>query len=206
MEQVLDVYTAPADPDQPLICMDEAAKQLVDDEQQPIPMTPGQPIREDYHYQRCGVGAIFMFFDPLRGWRRTAVRDSRTREDWAYEVRRLLDQDYPRARRVRLVCDNLNTHHIASLYHAFPAYEAHRLARRLELVYTPRHGSWLNMAEIELSAAARQCLDHRIPSLDQLDHQLSAWTVQRNADASAVRWRMTTPDARIKLQRLYPQF
>ena len=171
-------------------------------------MTPGQSIREDYHYQRRGVGAIFMFFDPLRGWRRTAVRDSRTRDDWAHEVRRLLDEDYPDAPRLTLVCDNLNTHHIASLYHAFGAEEAHRLARRLHLVYTPRHGSprgWLNTAEIEFSAAARQCLNRRIASLADLDRELTAWNRQRNADASTVRWRMTTADARTKLHRLYPQ-
>lgn len=206
MEEVLDLYTAPHSEDEPLICMDEAAKQLVADEREPLAMAPGHPRREDHHYERRGTAAVFLFFDPLRGWRRSAARDSRTRLDWAEEVRRLLEEDYPHARRIKLVCDNLNTHHIASLYAAFPAPEAHRLARRLDLHYTPRHGSWLNMAEIELSVAHRQCLDRRIDGVTPLSHELAEWDRQRNAEACVVRWRMTTADARIRLQHLYPQF
>ena len=184
--------------------MDEAAKQLLRHEREPLPMQPGRPLREDYHYQRYGVQAIFMFFDPLRGWRRATNRDSRTRVDWAEEVRTLLDVDYPHARRVKLLCDNLNTHHIASLYTAFPPEEAHRLARRLAIIYTPRNGSWLNVAEIELSVLARQCLDRRIGSARELQRALADWTVARNATASRVAWRFTTTDARIKLRHLYP--
>jgi hypothetical protein len=148
---------------------------------------------------------LFVFFDPLRGWRRVSCRDSRTRRDWAEEVRRLLDEDYPQARKVKLVCDNLNTHHIASLYEAFPAAEAHRLARRLEIHYTPRNGSWLNVAEIELSVLARQCLDRRIGNAAELRAEVEAWAQDRNADGSRVEWRFTTEDARTKLRHLYPQ-
>jgi len=205
MEDVLDVYTAPHSDDEPLICMDEAAKQLLGHERDPLPMAPGRPTREDYHYERRGTAALFMFFDPLRGWRRTNVRDSRTRIDWAQEIRRLLDEDYPHAKRVKLVCDNLNTHNIASLYEAFPAAEAHRLARRLEIHHTPRNGSWLNMAEIELSVLHRQCLDRRIARPETLGEEVAAWDEQRNTEACTVTWRMTTADARIKLHRLYPQ-
>jgi hypothetical protein len=205
MEDVLDVYTIAHSDDEPLICMDEAAKQLLRDEREPLAMEPGRPLREDYHYERRGTAAIFLFFDPIRGWRRSSARDSRTRVDWAQEIRRLLDEDYPNARRVKLVCDNLNTHGIASLYEAFPAHEAHRLARRLEIHHTPRHGSWLNMAEIDLSVMQRQCLDRRIGSTTELADELAQWDDQRNKEACPVKWRMTTPDARITLRRLYPQ-
>jgi hypothetical protein len=205
MEDVLDVYAAAHTAEEPLICMDEAAKQLLRDMAAPVPVAPGQPRREDYHYERRGVQALFLFFDPLRGWRRVRRRDSRTRTDWAEEVRQLLDDDYPHARKVKLVCDNLNTHGIASLYEAFPAAEAHRLARRLEIHYTPRNGSWLNIAEIELSVLARQCLDRRIATPAELTAELAAWERERNADGSRVRWRFTTDDARIKLRHLYPQ-
>ena len=206
MEEVLDVYAEPHDPDEPMICMDEASKQLLADVAEPIPMQPGQPRREDYHYERRDVQAIFMFFDPIRGWRRVTSSDSRTSLDWAHQVRALLEEDYPRARKVKLVCDNLNTHAIASLYAAFPAEEAHRLAQRLDLHYTPRKGSWLNMAEIELSVLARQCLDRRIASAAELSRQVKQWQDDRNRDASVVHWRMTTADARIVLRHLYPQF
>lgn len=185
--------------------MDEAAKQLLRNEREPLAMRPGKPHREDYHYERRGVQAIFMFFDPHRGWRRACARDSRTRVDWAEEVRTLLDQDYPRAKRVKLVCDNLNTHTIASLYEAFPAAEAHRLARRLEIHYTPRNGSWLNVAEIELSILAKQCLDRRIGSAAELARELKAWTDMRNRNTGKIRWHFTTRDARRVLYRLYPQ-
>jgi len=206
MEEVLDLYAAEHSEEEPMICMDEASKQLLRDEQPASPMEPGRPVREDYHYERRGVQSIFMFFDPLRGWRRTSCRDNRTRVDWAEEIRQLLDKDYPHAKKIKLVCDNLNTHTIASLYEAFPAAEAHRLRQRLEIHYTPRSGSWLNVAEIELSVLARQCLDRRIGSVAELEREMDAWQKQRNAEASKVTWRFTTEDARVRLKRLYPQF
>jgi len=202
---VLDVYAADHPADEPLVCMDEASKQLLQHEQDPLPIEPGKPVREDYHYERRGTQALFMFFNPLAGQRRVSVRDSRTRVDWAEEIRRLLDEDYPDAKRVTLVCDNLNTHGIASLYEAFPAAEAHRLARRLTIHYTPRNGSWLNVAEIELSVLQKQCLERRIGSVQELLNETAAWQRERNIAASRVRWRFTTADARTKLHRLYPQ-
>lgn len=205
MEDILDLYAAEHTDEEPLICMDEASKQRLADVDEPIAVLPGQPAKEDYHYERRGVQALFVFFDPLRGWRRLSSRDSRTRLDWAEEVRRLLEEDYPHARKVKLVCDNLNTHHIASLYEAFPAARAHALARRLEIHHTPRNGSWLNVAEIELSVLARQCLDRRIGSPEELRAELAAWQAERNAEGSRVIWRFTTADARIKLRHLYPQ-
>jgi hypothetical protein len=204
MEDVLDVYAAEHSEEEPLICMDEASKQLLRDERPAEPLAPGRPAREDYHYERRGVQSIFMFFDPLRGWRRVSCRDSRTRVDWADEIRRLLEEDYPHAKKIKLVCDNLNTHDIASLYVAFSADEAHRLRQRLEIHYTPRSGSWLNVAEIELGALSRQCLDRRIGSADELAREVAAWQVARNADGSTVKWRFTTADARIRLRHLYP--
>lgn len=206
MEEVLDAYVAPRGPDEPLVCMDEASKQLLRDEAPGLPMESGKPRREDYHYERRGTQAIFMFFDPIAGRRRVSCRDSRTRVDWGEEIRILLEEDYPDAKKVTLVCDNLNTHAKASLYAAFPAEQARRLARRLEIVHTPRNGSWLNVAEIELSVLSRQCLDRRIGSAEELKQELDAWQRRRNAEASRVRWRFTVDDARIKLHRLYPQF
>jgi hypothetical protein len=206
MECVLDIYAAVHSAEEPLICMDEAAKQMTSDVEEPVAVAPGRAAKEDYHYERHGVRAIFLFFDPIRGWRRVSGRDSRTRVDWAEEVRRLLDEDYPLARKVKLVCDNLNTHSIASLYEAFPAEEAHRLARRLEIIHTPRNGSWLNVAEIELAVLARQGLDRRIGSAAEVDSECQAWERDRNTDGSRVIWRFTTQDARIKLRHLYPQF
>lgn len=205
MEQVLDVYAEDHPEEEPLICMDEAAKQMTRDVEPPIPPAPGRAAKEDYHYERRGVRVIFLFFDPIRGRRQVRCRDSRTRIDWADEVRRLLEEDYPRARKVKLVCDNLNTHAIASLYEAFPAAEAHRLARRLEIIHTPRNGSWLNVAEMELSVLARQCLDRRLGSAAEVDSQCAIWERARNAEESRVQWRFTTADARIKLRHLYPQ-
>jgi hypothetical protein len=204
MEDVLDVYAGQHSEEEPLICMDEASKQLLRDDQPAQPMAPGRPAREDYHYERRGVQSIFMFFNPLRGWRRVSCRDSRTRIDWAEEIRRLLEEDYPHAKKITLVCDNLNTHDIASLYAAFPADEAHRLSKRLEVHFTPRSGSWLNVAEIELAALARQCLDRRIGNAGDLAREIAAWERARNADASTVQWRFTTADARIRLRHLYP--
>lgn len=205
MEEILDLYVAPHTEEEPLICMDEASKQLLSNEREPLPLAPGRPAREDYHYERRGVQSLFMFFDPLRGWRRVSCRDNRTRLDWAEEIRQLLDVDYAHAKRVKLVCDNLNTHHIASLYEAFPAAEAHQLAQRLEIHYTPRNGSWLNVAEIELSVLSRQCLGRRIQNEGELKAETAAWTANRNTDGSRVVWRFTTEDARIKLSHLYPQ-
>jgi hypothetical protein len=206
MEDVLDLYAADHPPEEPLICMDEASKQLLRQEREPIPVAPGRPAREDYHYERRGVQAIFCFLDPVRGWRRVEACDSRTAVDWAEQVRRLLEEDYPRARKVKLVCDNLNTHTTAALYEAFPAEQARGLARRLEIHYTPVHGSWLNVAEVELSVLARQCLDRRIGSAGELRAEVAAWVRERNADRSRVVWRFTTDDARVKLRHLYPQF
>lgn len=205
MEEVLDVYATEHSEQEPLVCMDEASKQLLRDDRDSLPLQPGQPVREDYHYERRGTQAIFMFFNPVAGQRRVSCRDSRTRVDWAEEVKRLVDEDYPQARKIKLVCDNLNTHSKASLYEAFPAAEAHRLARRLEIIYTPRNGSWLNVAEIELGVLSRQCLDRRIGSAAELTKQTSAWQRRRNADHSRVTWRFTVDDARMKLHRLYPQ-
>lgn len=204
MEDVLDLYTSEHSAGEPLVCMDEASKQLLRDDRELIPMGRGRPAREDYHYQRRWTQAIFCFFDPNRGWRRMAVQDSRTAVDWAEQVRILLEEDYPRARKVRLVCDNLNTHSIASLYAAFPPEQARALARRLELHHTPVHGSWLNVAEVELSVLGRQCLARRIGSAEQLRAEVSAWVGERNAGASRVEWRFTTDEARTRLRHLYP--
>lgn len=204
MEDILDLYAAEHSAAEPLICMDEASKQLLRDVAPPIPPAPGRPAREDYHYERRGTQALFCFFDPLRGWRRVDVRDSRTAVDWAEQVRIVLEEDYPQATTVKLVCDNLNTHTTAALYEAFPAEHARALARRLEIHHTPVHGSWLNVAEIELSVLARQCLDRRIGSADELRAEVAAWVAERNADKSQVVWRFTTADARIRLRHLYP--
>jgi hypothetical protein len=205
MEDILDLYAADRPPEEPLVCMDGASKQLVREVAPPIPPAAGRPAREDYHYERRGTRAIFCFFDPNRGWRRLAVGGSRTAVDWAEQVRTLLDEDYPGARRVKLVCDNLNTHTVAALYEAFPAEQARALAKRLEIHYTPVHGSWLNVAEIELSVLACQCLDRRIGAAAQLRSEVAAWAQARNADRSRVVWRFTTADARTKLRHLYPQ-
>jgi hypothetical protein len=206
MEEVLDLYSEPYNPEEPLVCMDEAAHQLQANVYEMIPMASGQDKKEDYHYERQGVQALFIFLDPNGGWRRVSNRDSRTRVDWAEEVRQLLDIDYPNARKVKLLCDNLNTHNIASLYEAFPAPEAHRLARRLEIHYTPRNGSWLNVAETELSVLSRQCLDRRMPSVAELKTELQAWQTERNQRNSKVIWKFSTEDARVKLKHLYPRF
>jgi DDE superfamily endonuclease len=205
LEDVLDLSVAAHPDEEPLIAMDEAAVQLLADVAGPLPLAPGRPAREDYHYQRHGTTALFLFFDPLRGWRRLSCREQRTRVDWAQEVRRLLEEDYPHATKVKLLCDNLNTHTIASLYEAFPAELAHRLARRLEIHYTPRNGSWLNVAEIELSVLRRQCLERRLGDRAVLQAEADAWAQGRNAEGCRVRWRFTTADARVKLCHLYPQ-
>jgi hypothetical protein len=204
MEKILDVYCESYDEQHPLICMDEAAKQITSDVDPALPMTPGHPRREDHHYQRQGVRALFMFFDPIRGWRRVSSREGRTRIDWAEEVAQLLEQDYPHARCVTLVCDNLNTHDIASLYAAFEARTAHRLRTRLRIEHTPRNGSWLNMAEIELSILTRQCIGRRFNNPEQMEREIEDWETRRNAAGCGANWRFTTADARTKLARLYP--
>jgi len=204
MEEVLDVYQASYDQKHPLICMDEAAKEIHADLTAALPMAPGQARREDHHYGRRGVQAIFCFFDPIRGWRRVSSRDHRRRVDWAQEVRHLLEVDYPEAEVVTLVCDNLNTHTIASFYAAFDATTAHRLSRRVRIVHTPRNGSWLNMAEVELSVLTRQCIGRRFESAEQMKVGMAKWEAARNRSGAAARWQMTTADARIKLRGLCP--
>jgi hypothetical protein len=204
MEKTLDVYAAQYDATHPLICMDEAAKQILSDVEPALPLSPGQPRREDPHYRRRGVRAIFVFFDPIRGWRRVVSRESRTRVDWAIEVKCLIDKDDPDAELITLVCDNLNTHDIASLYTAFDAETAHRLSEKLDFVHTPCHGSWLNMAEMELSTLSRQCINRRFDSAAEMDRQIDAWQKERNQKKLGANWRFTTSDARIKLKSLYP--
>ncbi len=204
MEDVLEVYTRPSDPKRPQVCMDETSKQLVGETRTPIPAAPGQPERCDYEYVRNGVGNLFMFFEPLAGWREVKVTERRTMVDWAEAVRELVDVHHPKAEKIVLVMDNLNTHSIGSLYEAFLPAEAARLARRLEIHYTPKHGSWLNMAESELSILVRQCLDARIPDLEQLRRAVTAWQDERNQAETRMNWRFRTEDARIRLARLYP--
>ena len=205
MEDVLDVYQRPWDPNVPVVCMDEQPVQLLSDARDPIEMAPGRDRKIDYEYVRHGTCSIFMWTEPLRGWRRADAQPHRTRTDWAHQIKHLLDVDYPDTSTVVLVMDNLNTHTIGSLYQAFPPAEAHRLARRLEIHHTPKHGSWLNIAECELSAMTRQCLTRRVGDIDTLNRELSCWQDQTNADQRQVRWHFTTSDARIRLRHLYPQ-
>ena len=204
MEDVLDLYTLPFDERYPLVCFDETSKQLIAETRSPLPAQPGQPARYDSEYVRNGVANLFMFFAPLHNWRHVKVTERRTKQDWAYCMRDLVDVHFPDAVRIRLVEDNLNTHDPAALYEVFQPAEAKRLVDRLEFHYTPKHGSWLNMAEIELSVLSSQCLDQRIPDLPCLAHEVAAWEAQRNAAKATVHWRFTTADARIKLTRLYP--
>ena len=206
MEDVLDLYQQPFAADNPVICMDEKPYQLLDETRSPIPMQPGNPQRFDGEYSRNGTCCIFVFTEPLAGWRHVTVSERRTRIDWAHRVQELLEVYYPDTPHIRLVMDNLNTHSIASLYEAFPPETARRLAKRLEIHYTPKHGSWLNIAEIELSVMARQCLGRRIPSIEQLGQELSVWEEERNLKQNGVDWQFTTTTARTKLKRLYPQF
>ena len=205
MEQVLDVYARPCDPKRPVVAMDERPVVLHRDLRSPIPAKPGRIARRDYEYKRVDVVSAFLFTNPLQAWRRVSVRERRTARDWAEEVQYLFDEVYPEAEQVTLICDNLNTHTLKSLYKAFAAQEADRLSSRLELVYTPKHGSWLNIAEIELSVLSRQCLNRRIPDLETLRSEVEAWQAYRNQTANRVDWRFTTKDARIKLKRLYPK-
>jgi len=204
MENVLEVYHRPYSPKRPMVCMDETSKQLVKETRIPQPARPGQPERFDYEYERNGTANIFMFCEPLAGRRQVAVTDRRTKCDWAEQVRRLLEVHYPRAERVTLVMDNLNTHTPASLYEAFEPSEARRLIDRLEMVYTPKHGSWLNMAEIELNVLSRQCIGDRVPDQPALVAVIKRWQKERNASRATIDWQFTTADARTKLRRLYP--
>jgi len=206
MEDVLDVYTRPYDPKRPNVCLDETSRQLLADVIPPQPLAPGVPAKEDYEYVRQGVVNLFMVCEPLRGWREVTVSDRRTRIDWAHCIKALVDVHYPDADTIVLVQDNLNTHTPASLYEAFPPAEAKRLADKLELHYTPKHGSWLNMAEIELGILAGQCLDRRLPDRATLEHEVAAWVARRNAAIKSIDWRFTTDDARFKLDHLYPVF
>lgn len=205
MEDILDLYCLPYDPEIPRINMDEQPIQLIKETIKPVSVEPGRVQRYDYEYERMGTAVNFMFTEPLGNWRKVNVRERKTSVDWAQEIKELLDHDYPHARKVILICDNLNTHKIASLYEAFDPKEAHRLARRLEIHYTPKHGSWLNIAEIELSVFTRQCLKRRIPKINLLRDEAKSWYKKRNLQQKGVNWQFTTPDARIKLKRLYPQ-
>ena len=204
MEDVLEVYTRAFNPDRPAICMDEQPTQLIKETRRKIPAKPGCPERFDYEYERNGTAVNFMFTEPLAGWRKVNVRERKTAIDWAHEIKELLDVDYPKAKKVVLICDNLNTHKLASLYEAFEPKEARRLVERLEIHYTPKHGSWLNIAEIELSVFTRQCLDRRIPDKETLRTEAKHWYRQRNTKQKSVDWQFTTEDARVKLKRLYP--
>lgn len=204
MEDVLEVYTRPFDPLRPQVCMDETSKQVLRDTRASLPMEPGRPQRTDYEYERGGVVNLFLFCEPLAGRRWVDVTAHRTRVDWAHQIQHLVDVRYPDAERIVLVMDNLNIHTPASLYEAFPPTEAKRLADKLEIHPTPKHGSWLNMAEIEFSALSRQCLNRRFPNAEALIGEVAAWQDHRNARQVTVDWRFTTDDARITLKRLYP--
>jgi hypothetical protein len=204
MEDVLDVYHRPYDERRPLVCVDEASKQLVGEVVRPLPPEPGQPERFDYEYVRNGTANLFMISEPLLGWRAVQVTDRRTAKDFAEVLRWLVEDVHAEADKVVLVTDNLNTHKPASLYEAFPPERARRIAERIEWHYTPKHGSWLDMAEIELSVLSRQCLDQRIGTREDLERAVGAWEAERNERGVEVKWRFTTADARIKLHRLYP--
>jgi len=204
MEEVLEVYQRPQDPQRPLICLDETTKQLVCDTRAPWPPVPGHPEKFDFEYQRQGVGTLFMLSAPLEGWRQVVVTERKTRIDYAQVLKALSDDYFPRAACIVLVQDNLNTHSFSSLYEAFQPDEARRIRERFEIHYTPKHGSWLNMAEIELNVLASQCLNRRIADMSELSQQTTAWVQRRNQAQDRIQWRFTTADARIKLKRLYP--
>lgn len=205
MEDVLEVYTRPYNPEEPQVCVDETTKQLVADVTPPLPMQPGQPVRADYEYERCGTANLFMICEPLAGRRQVKVTERRTSADFAELLRELSDVHYPLAKKIVLVMDNLNTHKLSVLYQVFPPEEARRIGQRFEVHYTPKHASWLNMAECELSVLSRQCLDRRIDSPARLMEEVGCWEHERNAQPIRIDWRFTTPDARIKLKRLYPE-
>lgn len=204
MEDTLEVYTRPYDPARPQVCLDEASTQLLKDARPPRMAKPGKPARVDFEYERNGTANLFLVTEPLRGWRHVAVTERRTKADWARVVKDLVDVHYPDADKIVLVLDNLNTHTPAALYEAFPPAEARRIVERLEIHYTPKHGSWLNVAEIELSTMSGQCLHRRIPDRETLEREVAAWEAERNTLGGPVNWRFTTEDARVKLKRLYP--
>lgn len=204
MEDVLSVYQRPVSESEPLVCMDETSKQHVKETRLPLPCRAGDVEKYDYEYERNGVSNLFMVSAPLIGWRHVKVTDRHTCHDWALLMREIIDVHFPNAKRVLVVMDNLNTHKPSSLYKAFPASEAKRILDRLEFHYTPKHGSWLNMAEIEFGILQRQCLNRRIPGQETLRDEVAAWQQRRNTEAVEVNWRFTTQDARIKLKRLYP--
>lgn len=205
IEDVLSVYCRPYNPDRPVVCMDEMPRQLLGEVRGPIQTRPGKPYRYDHHYERNGTVNLFTFFEPLASWRTVIVRERRTKIDWAECIRQLLSEHYPDAEKVVLVMDNLNTHNLSSLYEAFAPAEARRLAQRLEIHYTPEHGSWLNMAEPEQSALARQALGRRVPDREAMQRATTAWYERRNAADATVDWQFTAEEARIKLKRLYPK-
>ena len=204
MEDVLEVYQRPHDPDRPVVCLDETTKQLIKETRVPVPAKPGQPARHDYEYERNGTANLFMLFAPLEGWRHVEVTDRHAALDYAQVLKDLSDRHFPGTSKIVLVQDNLSTHKPASLYEAFPAAEARRLVERFEWHYTPKHGSWLDMAETELSVLSRQCLDRRIPNKQALIEEVAAWEEDRNKNHTKADWQFTTADARIKLKRLYP--
>jgi hypothetical protein len=206
MEDILEVYHRPYDPKRPLVCMDEASKQQVKETRQPLPRQAGKPERYDYEYERNGVSNLFMIFAPLEGWRHVEVTDRRTRVDFAHCLKDVVDVHFAEAEQIVLVSDNLNTHKLAALYEAFAPAEARRIIEKLEWHDTPKHGSWLDMAEIELSVLQRQCLDRRIPDQETLKREVAAWKRERNQHAVKANWRFTTEEARIKLKKLYPSF
>lgn len=205
MEDILQLYHQPYDPLNPMVCFDESSKQLISEKRQPIPMKSGQVARYDYEYERQGVANLFMFFEPLQSWRHVEVTDRHTKVDFAHCMKMLVDR-YPNAHQIKVVMDNLNTHKPSSLYEAFSPEEARRLLDHLSFHYTPKHGSWLNMAEIELGVLSRQCLDRRIPDKETLINEAAAWESARNESEATVNWQFTTDNARIKLQKLYPSF
>ena len=204
MEDVLDVYQRTYADDEVLVCMDETSKQHIKETRTPLPTRSGEPEKYDFEYERNGVSNLFMLSAPLEGWRHVKVTDHHTKVDWAQLIKELVDEHYPEKKKIVLVMDNLNTHKLSSLYAAFKPEEARRIAERLEIHYTPKHGSGLDMAEIEIGIMVRQCLDRRIPDQDTLRHELKAWQDKRNKDAVCVNWRFTTQDARVKLKSLYP--
>jgi transposase len=206
MEDILDVYTRKSDKKYPLVCADEFPRQLIGEVRTPIPAEPGKPARFDTEYRRNGICEVFMFAAPLEGWRRAEVTEQRTKTDWAHQIKKLVDVDFPDAKKIVLVHDNLNTHTIGSLYKAFPPEEARRLRDKLEIHYTPKHGSWLNMAEIEINVLVNHGLSKRVSSIQQMRKEVVAWNKARNKTASKINWRFTTEDARIKLNQLYPLF
>ena len=206
MEDVLDLYTCLLDPQHPVICMDETSKQLISEILSPVPVKPGQPAKHDYQYRRGGVCNLFMFTEPLTGWREVMIRERRTKKDWVHCMKTLLDDHYSEAKIVRVVLDNLNTHVPSAFYEVLEPAEAKRLLDRLEFHYTPKHASWLNIAEIELSVLTRQCLKRRIPDQQHLQREVNAWVKKRNNHCKKVDWQFTTFDARVRLKKLYPSF